>query len=148
MNPDKHKLADQFLRTFAKIRRLVDHCCDISLEQKIATLLQLQALSYLEEHKNATVGELAHDLAMSSSAIAQLTDRLVNAKRIERKNDPDDRRITRLQLTKEGREELQHLKKHFVDKISFLLSYISENDLRELIRIQTELSHKLEQRIK
>lgn len=144
MKTNLENLADQFLTTSAKLRRIISQCSNTSLEEKIATLLQIQALSFLQENPQATVGELSHDLVLSSASTAQLTDRLVIAQRLTRINDPKDRRVTRLQLTELGKTDLQKMKEQYIKKISQLLTYISESDLQELVRIQTELSQKLE----
>jgi len=65
-----------------------------------------------------------------------------------RKNDSKDRRVTRLSLTAEGKKEIGKMKSHVVAKIAILLDYISEKDLLELVRIQTNLAEKLEKNIK
>lgn len=137
-------LVQEFVNTLDTLRRIISRLSCMSHEEKMATALQFQALSYLKEHKNSTVGELAQEIGLSSSAVAQLIDRLVTAQKIIRKNDTKDRRIIHIALTEEGAKELAQIKKKYIEKLTFLLSYISEKDLTELIRIQTKLIHKLE----
>jgi len=110
----------------------------------MATMLQCEALTYLSEHDKATVGALTQELEVTSPAIAQLTDRLVNAGWIIREHDQHDRRIVHLLLTDEGKIELFQMRQKHFEMINPILSLISEKDLQELIRIQTELVQKLE----
>ncbi len=148
MSLNKQILAEKFMVSSSKLGRIISQCSCISLEDKLTTLLQLQALTFLEEKKSVTVGELGSELFLSSASVAQLTERLVTAGKIVRKNDPKDRRITRLSLTSEGKKEIGRMKSHVVAKIAILLDYIPENDLLELVRIQTNLAEKLEKKIK
>lgn len=145
MNTSKQDLVQQFLITSTTLSRIMSQLSTVSLEEKMATILQFQALTYLKQQDEATVGELAQELAMSSPAIAQLTDRLVNAGRIERKDDKNDRRVVHLSLTDEGVKELSQMKQKYIEKMTSLLSFIPATDLRELVRIQAELIQKLEE---
>lgn len=144
MNTQKQQYIQKFTDTFATLKRVMGRMCSISSAERLTTTLQYQALSYLVENQNTTVGELAHALAMSSSAIAQLIERLLKAGRVVRTSDPDDRRIFHINVTEGGKKELAEMKRRYIEKMSFFLSHISDKDLQELIRIQTELIKKLE----
>jgi DNA-binding MarR family transcriptional regulator len=137
------QLVESFINAYSSLKRLMQRISSGSHEDKMATLLQYQALSFLAEHKQTTVGELATNLDMSSSAVAQLIDRLILAGRIIRKNDASDRRIAHISLTQNGKKELLRIRKMHIEKMSYILSHIPEKDLKELIRIQTEMITKL-----
>jgi len=102
-------------------------------------MLQMQALSFLNIKPQSTVGELAETLNMSSSSVAQFTDRLVKANLVIRKLDPEDRRIVRLSLTQIGEKELNKIQEELIVKMSEFLAYISEKDLKEMIQINKRL---------
>jgi MarR family 2-MHQ and catechol resistance regulon transcriptional repressor len=144
MNTSKQQLAQKFIGTFATLKRIIHRMSCCSPEEKMATELQFQALTLLNEHRNITVGVLGRELGLSSSAVAQLTDRLAQSGRITRIQDKDDRRITHITLTEEGKKELSHMASSHLEKMTLLLSLISEEDLKEIIRIQTDLITKLE----
>ena len=145
MSKPKQKTVQQFINTLTILRRIISRLSTSSLEEKMATLLQFQALSYLKNNCGSSVGDLARELSLSSPAIAQLTERLVTAKRIERKDDQEDRRIVRLFLTREGALEHSLMEKRYLEKMTSLLNLIPDVDLKQLIRIQTELIKKLEE---
>ena len=110
------------------------------------TPLQTDALLYLSKHPKSTVGSLGKHLYISSSAVAQLTDRLAKSGFIARKNDLLDRRITLIYLTQEGRNVFPRLYRDKIKKIKIAVSYISENDLNDLIRIYSKILDNLEGR--
>ncbi len=135
MKTPKELLLSHLFQSLIKIRRVLEHSFTIPFEERIATMLQIQALSYLKEHSNATVGQLATRLNMSSPAIAQLTDRLFNSNLISRNNNKNDRRITHLALTKKGQSQLTKSHKIMEEKMSRVFSSVPEKDLKEVVRI-------------
>ena len=140
----RKSLVEQFINTSALLRRIIHRACTVSFEEKLTTTLQFQALDYLNEHKKCTVGELAKELVLSSSAVAQLSDRMQTAGWIIRTHDENDRRVTHIGLSSAGRKEYDEMKLRYIKRMDFLLSQINEKDLSELIRIQTELITKLD----
>ena len=146
MNNQRQKLIEEFVAGSLKIKRFFEQISTISLEEKIATMLQMQALEYLNNNHGSTVSELAQNLFVSSSSTAQLTDRLVTSGWIKRENDKSDRRIIRLILTSKGEEELSGMRKKRVEKLNGLLSYLSDHDLSEMVRIQTKLVDAVEKK--
>lgn len=146
MNTPDPELVAQFVRSSGALKRMISRISAVSAEEKLATSLQYQALSFLRSHDRITVGELAQELTMSSSAIAQFTERLVNAGWISRNDDKNDRRVVHLTLTEEGQTELKNMKRKYVEKMTRFLSLIPERDVRELVRIQTDLVRNLEEK--
>ncbi len=144
MNNSKQSLIERFFVTTIKIRRVIDQMSNVSIEDKVATMLQMQALTYLKDRPKITVGELGSELHMSSSAIAQLTDRLVNSKFVIRETDDLDRRIVRLELTKDGKKELIKIHTKMLKKINKFASYISSEDLETIVNVQSRVLKNLE----
>ena len=135
----KLELLKEFMATMTNVHKVMSQLSSASFEDKVASMLQMQALSFLNNKPNSTVGELAETLNMSSSSVAQFTDRLVKARLVTRKLDPADRRIVRLSLTKVGKSELNKIQDELIVKTSELLSYISDKDLKEMIQINKRL---------
>jgi len=137
MNKSNTKLLSEFLSKAVKVRRLIEQTG--SFEDKAITLLQFQALTYIYDHPKTPVGSLADELSMSLSAVAQLTNRLADAQYILREDSPTDRRRICLSITPEGAKQIE-IYKNQLDKNHFkVLSTISENDLKELVRIFTTI---------
>ena len=134
---------EQLFNITMQFGKLMSHQSTQSYEERTATMLQFSAFSFLKDHSNSTVGDLARFLQLSKSSATQLIERLVKAKFVERTNDQEDRRIIRLVITEEGKKEFLTLKKDFMEKMQRIFSKIPAKDLRELIRIQTNLVETL-----
>lgn len=70
---------------------------------------QPQLLMALREHENASQRELAKILEVSPATLTVMLRRMDSKRLIERLNDPQDMRLTRLRLTQGGREKLAQL---------------------------------------
>jgi DNA-binding MarR family transcriptional regulator len=70
------------------------------------TSIQLFALRAISEGNNAT-GKIAQILHCDASNVTGIIDRLTLLNLVTRKEDPSDRRVKTLQLTKEGEAVMQ-----------------------------------------
>lgn len=138
------KLIEEFFKTSHKFRALIMSFPNTKMEEKFATVLQFRALKYIEEHKEVMVGELAKELMLSSGAAAQLIERLTQNEWISRVEDKKDRRVARLLLTKNGKKELNAIKKRYMEHMQKMLSVIPEENIRELLDVFNKINKGLE----
>ena len=124
------------------MRKLLSQTTDIPADKRISTMLQSQALEYINENPELSAGELAAGLQMSSSAVSQLTDRLIAAKFISRKHSKVDRRTIHFSLSLAGKRHLHKLLAKRKIEASKILGPMSENDLKEVIRIFNNVLEK------
>ncbi|CAN5199852.1 MarR family winged helix-turn-helix transcriptional regulator [soil metagenome] len=146
MRPTKQIQFETFFTLTGKIKRFMDHKSGMSLQDRMTSVLQLQALQFIDEHPETTVGIMAKELLLSSSSIAQLLDRLLSSEWIERHHDQKDKRVVRLVLTQEGKKQLSHLKQLRTERLAELLPYIPEKDVAELVRIMESLITTIEKK--
>jgi DNA-binding MarR family transcriptional regulator len=106
---------------------------------------QLHALHLLAQDKT-TMGELADELNVTFPSATSLVDRLVKAGWVGRGFDPDDRRIIRLHLTREGKKILADCMKERKHKFQYILDAMSEKDVEALYRILGNLNTSLSER--
>jgi DNA-binding MarR family transcriptional regulator len=145
---NNQNLVEEFLDSLTRIGHLVHHCSGTSLEEKLTTILQTQAIKCIYDKTDITVGEFAKHLALSSGSSAQLVERLVMSGCITKTKDGKDGRVFHLNITESGKKELIKMKKQYMDKMGKILKLIPETDLKELIRIQNNLSSKLSEKCK
>lgn len=136
----KAKLLENFFDLSLKIKRLMSQ----GGQDQPITLFQLRILSFIGERRDCTPGQVAEAFYMSSSAVAQLIDRLLVSEFITRENDSEDRRIFRLRLTPKGREEINRLKKAREKSLKLLTKHLDEKDLAELIHILQKVCTAME----
>jgi DNA-binding MarR family transcriptional regulator len=132
---------EQFMKTMRMIHRVLPK--SIFNTESGITPLQLEALLYLHMHSKSTVSALGKHLQLSSSATAQLTDRLVKAGFIKRENNSQDRRSVILSLTLKGNRVFSQLHKVHMGKRKELFALMPEKDVEELTRIFESLHQKL-----
>ncbi len=134
---------ERLFNTMLQLGKLVSQQAQESHMQRTATMLQFSALHFLKEQPNVTVSDLAQFLQLSRSSATQLIERLVKSGFVQRVNDKKDRRITRLVITKLGEKEFIMLKGKLMKKMQKVFSKIPEKDIKELIRIHTNLVETL-----
>ncbi len=79
--------------------------------------------------------EIAADMITRTPDITRLVDRLEQAGWVQRRRDPDDRRIVRVQITAAGLELLSRLDQPVRDLHKRQLGHLSRSELRELNRL-------------
>ena len=71
------------------------------------TRSQIGALMRLHFEGRCHISTIGDDLGITTAAASQLVDRLYNQGLLERGEDPDDRRVKRVELSDEGRDLVQ-----------------------------------------
>ena len=81
------------------------------------------------------VKELADRTGVTSGAVTQFVDALVEKGLVSREGDPDDRRVVRLKLSETARDRYEKLKRDHVASLSRVFGVLSDDELLQLIRI-------------
>jgi DNA-binding MarR family transcriptional regulator len=145
--PNMPKDLDTIVSLSLQISRLLTQQCQLSFEERAATILQFEALSYLQKNPQSNLSFLAEHLHLSLSSATQLIDRMSKIGYVHRKNDQEDRRVIHLSITSEGTVQLQQLKEAHVKKLQKLFSKVDSKDISSLIRIQEKILTNLEKNI-
>jgi len=142
---NKSQLFESFFDTTYKIKRLMH--LETQEQDQVITFFQLQVLSYIFSNRNCTPSQLSEEFHMSSSAVAQLIDRLLISNWVEREHDESDRRVVHLRLTEDGQSEIVRLKDVRKKRLEPLLKHLDEKDLQELVRILQEVYLSMEKEL-
>ena len=81
------------------VARLMRRAFERSLDGSSLTLAQARALVYVARHEGIRQVDLAERLEVQPMTLARLVDQLAEAGLVERRSDPDDRRVYRLHPT-------------------------------------------------
>ena len=137
---DKRELLEAFLTSLSKMKRQIEQQSNTSVEERMATMLQIHSLDFIAENPLSTPSQVAGFLCLPSSSTAQLIDRLITSSWIKRVPDEYDRRIVHLELTDSGKKQLQDLKQRRAERFSPILTHVPKRDLEELVRIMDTIS--------
>src|SRR5882672_11881137 len=94
------------------------------------TMPQLKALMCVAANNGATSGQIAKKLGVGLSTITGIVDRLAEQSLVTRREDPDDRRITRVLPTPRGRSMVDELLRYRNEVITEILSRLDAEQLR------------------
>ena len=130
----------------AQVSRLIRRSFDERARAIGVTRPQWQVLSILKRNSGINQGGLAEILEVEPITAGRMIDRLQEAKLVERRPDPMDRRVWRLYLTQKGAALLDHLLPLANETFQTALEGISEAEQAQLLdmldRIRTNLTRK------
>lgn len=104
------------------LRRFLQWSHDKAAEAGL-TAAQYQLLLAVKGHtgdKGPTVGDVAGYLLFRPQSAVELIDRAARAGLLERRQDDDDRRVTRIRLTPDGEQRLERLVPAHIDELQQL----------------------------
>lgn len=96
---------------------------------------ELFILSYLPSQKEPNMSEIGRALSIDFSTLTRLVDKLVDKSLVERRSDPQDRRVVRVRLAKRGREIVLRVEKEKKRRIVSILRRLSDEEIESLLRI-------------
>ncbi|HEU4965527.1 MAG TPA: MarR family transcriptional regulator [Bacilli bacterium] len=100
---------------------------------------QFDALVYLHEFGDLTIGELSSKLGLAYSTTTDLVDRLERNELVERVRDSNDRRVVRLHMLEKGRAMIEEVLKARRAYLAKLMVDVSEEDLGHLAKSLQEI---------
>jgi len=128
----RHRLLDEI--SALELRLLVS-----GLPQQTASLLdydmtlqQLRAFAFVYAHGNPPIKSVAEALGVRPNVATGIVQRLVDRGLIERREDPDDRRVRLLALTGRGQALIDELAAIVLSHTQQALERLSDEQLRQL----------------
>lgn len=89
----------------------------------------------MDEGRVLTAGDISRLLQMTTSRIAAVLGSLQKKGLIVRSTDAEDKRRVLVTLTQKGMTLCRKRKQHVVSDMSYMLSYLGENDAKEFVRL-------------
>ncbi len=109
------------------------------------TMRQLKLLRLLGQHESVAMKELARLAGISTPTATGLVDRMVENGLVVRVDDPDDRRVVRVQLTRKAKGLRDRFRRLRGEKIDCVLSQLSSADRRRLVDAFETIGEVLQQ---
>jgi DNA-binding MarR family transcriptional regulator len=108
-----------------------------------STMPRFDLLANLARENGQTLAALSRRMLVTAGNLTGLVDRAERDGVVERRADPKDRRLSRVFLTREGRELIEELLPVHAEHIAELLSGLDATDRRELRRLLGRLRDSL-----
>ena len=132
------QLLSNIFNNFDLLKRLLwknhTHNSDSSV-----TRAQLGLMMFIDDKGQQSISQMATQWGMSSSAVTQLVDTLVELDFVQRKQAEDDRRKLCVSLTTSGKAVLTKAKKARLELLQKLLSPLSAEELASLETMQQKI---------
>jgi DNA-binding MarR family transcriptional regulator len=90
---------------------------------------QLKTLIFVTKNEGATSGQIASNLGVGLSTITGIVDRLAEQQLVTRREDPRDRRVTRVLPTSAGVELVDELIEYRNEVVTAILSQLDPDQL-------------------
>ena len=103
----------------------------------------LYVLGILARYNILSMSEIGCKLSMPKPHVTGLVDKLIAEKLVERLNDPNDRRIINIRITKKGATDFNKLKMEISEEFRLKLKLLSEDQLAELMNASTKVKNIL-----
>jgi DNA-binding MarR family transcriptional regulator len=108
---------------------------------------QFFLLMQVHRHEHCGISDLSEHLEITNAATSQLVEKLVQARLLERAEDPNDRRAKKVSLTLVGEEIIKKAiaeRSRWVDDLASVLNAEEQQKVTEAFEILTEASQRLE----
>jgi len=98
------------------------------------TYAQSQVLFYVADHAGCPMGEVAKAFGVTLPAVTHIVDRLEQKQFVHRGDDPADRRVYVLELTREGKSLVEELHTIRMRAVEGVLVRMSAEDRERVLR--------------
>lgn len=106
---------------------------------RVLTVSQAMMLWKLDKLGPQKITALAEHMSITPGAITSLSDKLIANGYANRVNDPQDRRVVKLEITPDGRELISKLRADVKHSFAILFAGLSDHDLDHLVRIYQQV---------
>ncbi|MFA6169527.1 MAG: MarR family transcriptional regulator [Candidatus Margulisiibacteriota bacterium] len=115
---------------------LLPENCDITMPQCL-----VMRVAYLND--SCKMSDISNALGVTMANVTSMVDRLIRDGYVERHEDPADRRIVRISLTKEGRKTYEAVREGKRRHFMMIFSKISVKERNQLLEIMQKVAQEL-----
>ena len=120
-------------------QRLFMHKCFCNLSHS-----EIEVLAFLQENGTSKMKTISDHLRIKPSSITPTIEKLFKKGTLKRIADKNDRRITYIELTKNGLKEVNRIHKEIQSHIKEVFDILNEKNKRQLIKILKTISKDYE----
>lgn len=139
-------VATKFFEVMFKNSRLLRDKVNYSSDTAQLSTLQVQTLSLLKKQSSIQMREIADYFHIELPSATSLLNKLVALHLVKREQDAKDRRLVRVTLTADGNGILRKAMDEKLKHLEHMLSYLSETEQLELLRLLEKLNDRIEKK--
>lgn len=100
----------------------------------------VKALFYLSRKGACSVSEIAKDLDISKPNMTPIIDKLILEGYAHRTDDPNDRRVIKIELTSKARDLMKNQEKKILESLAKRISVLSPEEITKLSSLTKEMT--------
>lgn len=135
MSDDRRKLIQEIMETMSSVRGSFHHGHGPMFMKHGIAMPHLKLMMKMDKGEGVTVKDLAETLGVSSAAVTQFVDHLVDKGWVERVEDQTDRRLVRVKLSAKAKDHFKKIKDFHFDRMSKIFENLSDKELQQLISL-------------
>ncbi len=105
---------------------------------------QIELLFVVQQYHEPSVKQIADALDITSGAVSQLVENLVEAGFLERRIVKADRRIVKVALTRKGQHIFHHFHAHRMAKVTDFVSALDDQELTQFVGLLDKIVKNFE----
>ena len=136
----REQLIEELLSKFRTVFQSMRSGAKFPLENYDLGGAEISLLMRLDgKETGVSVKDLAAQMSITSGAITQVVDKLIEKKLVDRIEDPNDRRSILLMPSQHARELHNKLKAQFAERFNIVFSSLSNEDLQVFISLLSKV---------
>ncbi|MCX7791186.1 MAG: MarR family transcriptional regulator [Chloroflexaceae bacterium] len=128
-----------------QVNSMMDIYNRYDLRSEDLTVPQFMILNYATP-EGVPLSEISARMLCDNSNLTGIVDRLITKGYVQRRNDPQDRRVSLICLTPEGADKLRRIKPRHHARVSRRMRTLSETQVQELRDLLQQLFQGLRER--
>jgi DNA-binding MarR family transcriptional regulator len=128
MTSSRTELTEEIIRLQQMSHALGQYAPEAWLELDL-TIVQLKSVFFIDAEGSTNFRKLARALGVTPPDVTRIVDRLVDQELVNRRENPEDRRMQILQTTKKGKALLAKLRENKTTHLYHILSRLSAQEL-------------------
>ena len=106
---------------------------------------RMSLLMLLNSHpdESRTPGDLAERCGVTAATVSRLVEGLIKDGHVERVPDPENRRVSPVQMTESGRKHLEQLLPGYFSNVTNMFGHLSPNERKQFLNLLNKLKINL-----
>lgn len=127
------KTTRQLQLNFQKMFRCLDFGRSLQGKAPLLTVTQMRVLSFFNEKDVVYISEVSRRLGMSIQSVNNLVSRLEVLGYVERSKNADDKRLSDIRLTKQGRQGFDAFRSEQLEMLAGIVSHLAPAEQKMLV---------------
>ena len=139
----RSKIIEKIIVDLYMIKRKIDTKINLSLSEIQITHPQIYVLCLIKKNGTMSIKDLAKRLETTSSAATQITNSLFKKGLLLKKRNPDNRRVSKIELLNKSKKQFYSIKGKSINALSTLFDSLDNEELQKYNDLSTKIAKRI-----